>query len=67
MQFFFTNFAEIWHRATTLTERYKMKVAELIKIHKDKRKFSFKVLPPSKGSGTGNFYTTYHSAQDLPL
>lgn len=24
-------------------------------IHKDKRKFSFKVLPPLKGSGTGIF------------
>ncbi len=42
-----------------------MKVAELIKIHNDKRNFSFEVLPPLKGSGTGKLFTTIDKLKEF--
>lgn len=42
-----------------------MKVAELIKIHQDKRNFSFEVLPPLKGSGTGKLFTTIDKLKEF--
>lgn len=42
-----------------------MKVAELIKIHNDKRNFSFEVLPPLKGFGTGKLFTTIDKLKEF--
>ena len=42
-----------------------MKVAELIKAHNDKRNFSFEVLPPLKGSGTGKLFTTIDKLKEF--
>ena len=35
-----------------------MKGGELINIHKDKKNFSFEVLPPLKCTGTGKLFAT---------
>ena len=42
-----------------------MKVVELINIHKDKKNFSFEVLPPLKGTGTGKLFATIDKRKEF--
>lgn len=42
-----------------------MKVVELINIHKDKKNFSFEVLPPLKGTGTGKLFATIDKLKEF--
>ena len=42
-----------------------MKVVELINIYKDKKNFSFEVLPPLKGTGTGKLFATIDKLKEF--